>query len=97
MKRTASVKKASRSNASFRKPTRNRSRKPRLLVCLRNDGYEVDLQVGKAYLSLPDREGEKDGFVRVIDESGEDYLYPAEAFLPISLSPVVEKALLLAS
>jgi hypothetical protein len=68
-----------------------------LLICLRNDGYEVDLQVGKAYLSLPDAEGEKEGFVRVIDESGEDYLYPGEAFLPLALSSIVEKALLRAS
>lgn len=97
MRRTASARRASRSNASFRKRFHNQSRKPRLLVCLRNDGYEVDLQVGKAYLSLPDAKGEREGFVRVIDESGEDYLYPAEAFLPISLSAVVEKALLLAS
>ena len=97
MRRMASGKKASRSSASFRRRFRNRPGKPRLLVCLRNEGYEVDLEVGKAYLSLPDAEGEKEGFVRVIDESGEDYLYPREAFLPISLSPVVEKALLRAS
>jgi hypothetical protein len=74
-----------------------RKKSARLLVCLRNDGYEADLQVGKAYLSLPDADGEREGYVRVVDESGEDYLYPAEAFLPVSLSREVELALQRAS
>ena len=97
MRHTVSGKKPSRSSATYRKPLRKRARNPRLLLCLRNDGYEVDLQVGKIYLSLPDAEGEKDGFVRVIDDSGEDYLYPREAFQPVAISSTVKKALRRAS
>ncbi len=58
--------------------------KSRFLLCLRNDGEE-DLEPRKIYPFLPDEKAAQEGYVRVIDESGEDYLYPSELFVPISL------------
>lgn len=57
----------------------------RLVLCLRNEGYEVSLERRKIYSSLPDADAAKHGQIRVVDESGEDYLYPAEFFAPIDL------------
>ena len=54
-----------------------------LLLCVRNDGYEASLERRKIYQALPDRDAAKHRQVRVIDESGEDYLYPATFFTPI--------------
>lgn len=55
------------------------------LVCVDNTGYEVSLEPRKLYQTLPDKEGARHGQVRVLDESGEDYLYPAELFARVSL------------
>ena len=52
----------------------------RFVVCLNNEGYEVSLEARKIYWVIPDKLGEEHGLVRVIDESGEDYLYPDIAF-----------------
>lgn len=57
----------------------------RFVICLRNDGYPVSLEPRKVYQVLPDEAALARGFVRVIDESGEDYLYPTEYFVPIEL------------
>lgn len=65
---------------------------PHLLVCVANDGAE-DLQVLKVYRHLPDETAESRGFFRVIDDSGEDYLYPQSAFLPLPLPPSLEQRL----
>lgn len=62
------------------------------VVCLRNDGAE-DLEVRKLYRVLPDDTSARRGYLRVIDESGEDYLYPEELFAPVGLSKEVERAL----
>jgi hypothetical protein len=61
-------------------------------VCIRNDGCD-DLQVRRLYQILPDEVAEASGLIRIIDDSGEDYLYPAENFIPLHLPPAVEKAL----
>jgi hypothetical protein len=66
-------------------------------VCVHNEDYEVSLELRKIYQVLPDALGEKHGLIRVVDESGEDYLYPAKFFLPIELPQKLEKALLVAS
>lgn len=66
-------------------------------VCVNNEGYAASLESRKIYRVLPDVVAEKHGMVRVIDESGEDYLYPATSFLEITLSPVVREALKLAA
>jgi len=67
-----------------------------LVLCVRNDGYEVSLERRKIYQALPDRDAAKHEQIRVIDESGEDYLYPAKFFVPIRLSPPLRKAVLAA-
>jgi hypothetical protein len=54
--------------------------KRQFVVCLRNTGYEVSLERHKTYRVLSDRAGAKHGQLRVVDESGEDYLYPASYF-----------------
>jgi len=65
-------------------------------VCLRNDGYEVSLERRKIYQVLPDLEAAKHRQVRVIDESGEDYLYPQNFFVPIELPQPIRRAVLAA-
>ena len=55
------------------------------VVCVDNQGYEVSLEMRKLYEIVVDFDAEKHGQIRVIDESGEDYLYPAAAFDRISL------------
>jgi hypothetical protein len=52
----------------------------RLVVCIANDGYTASLEPRKLYVSLRDIESEKHGLLRVIDESGEDYLFPKALF-----------------
>jgi len=63
----------------------------RFLVCVYNENYPVSLQILKIYERLPDRQAERDGLVRVIDEDGEDYLYPANFFVPLDLPKDVEE------
>ncbi len=64
------------------------------VVCLRNDGYPASLEVHKIYRILPDLEAEKDGDLRIVDESGEDYLYPKDWFVLIEVPEAVEASLL---
>ena len=64
----------------------------RFAVCIRNGGCE-DLELGKVYEILPDRNAESKDCLRVIDESGEDYLYPEAFFLPLALSRSAERTL----
>ncbi len=66
----------------------------RFAVCVNNAEYPASLELHKIYRVLPDKEAESDGDLRVIDESGEDYLYPAEYFVLMELPQVVEKSLL---
>ena len=65
---------------------------PRFLLCVRNDGYPASLEVRKVYQVVADTSAAERHYVRVIDESGEDYLYPAELFVPIDLPRAVVKA-----
>jgi hypothetical protein len=62
------------------------------VVCIRNDGYAVSLELRKLYEALPDEQATALGQIRVIDESGEDYLYPAEYFAEIELPREVREA-----
>lgn len=64
------------------------------LLCLRNGGAD-DLEPRKIYQVLPDASAARVGHVRVIDESGEDYLYPAEYFVPVKLPAAATKELIL--
>ncbi|MDF0645180.1 MAG: hypothetical protein P0111_14210 [Nitrospira sp.] len=69
----------------------------RFLICVDNKGYTVSLERRKVYLALPDAVALKHGQVRVIDESGEDYLYPKSLFLPITVPQSLRKAILKAA
>jgi len=62
------------------------------VVCVDNSGYPVSLELRKIYLRLPDPSAEEDGFIRIVDESGEDYLYPSRFFVPIQVPEAVERA-----
>jgi hypothetical protein len=66
-------------------------------VCVDNEGYPASLERRKIYVALPDAAAEKHGLIRVVDESGEDYLYPKAFFRPLALSPSLKKAVLAAA
>lgn len=65
----------------------------KFVICLRNKGYEASLEPLKLYRHLQDREAAKLKLLRVIDESGEDYLYPASFFKPIELPQPIRRAI----
>jgi hypothetical protein len=69
----------------------------RLVICLDNSGYEVSLERRKIYVAVPDVKAQKLGQLRVIDESGEDYLYPEEMFVEAELPQAVRRAVLQAA
>ncbi|MGA9770254.1 MAG: hypothetical protein WBV94_14535 [Blastocatellia bacterium] len=66
-------------------------------ICVNNSEYPASLELHKIYRVLPDEDAEQDGDLRVIDESGEDYLYPANYFMTIDLPPDVQRVLLQAT
>ena len=66
----------------------------KFVIYLKNKGYEVSLERPKIYQVLPDPDAAKHRQIRVIDESGEDYLYPESYFTPIELPQPVRKAVL---
>lgn len=68
-----------------------------LVVCVENDGYPASLEKRKIYVAIRDAATEKHGMLRVLDESGEDYLYPKNFFRPIELPQTVKKAVLAAA
>ncbi len=70
---------------------------PYFAVCLNNEGYPASLEVGKLYRVIPDEEAAVHGYIRVIDESGEDYGYSTERFYLVALPQVVEQTLLFAA
>ena len=70
---------------------------PQFGLCLNNEGYPASLEVGKLYRVIPDDEAAAHSYIRVIDESGEDYAYAANRFHLMQLPTAIEKALLSAS
>ena len=60
-------------------------------LCLDNINYTVSLEIRKIYPIIEPYGNDPDGYLRIIDESDEDYIYPAEAFAVLDLSPTVEK------
>ncbi len=70
------------------------SKAKQFAVCIKNEGAEESLDLRKIYEILEDPAAEKRNYVRVIDEEGEDYLYPKAWFLPLDLPHSVEEALL---
>jgi hypothetical protein len=93
MKHMASAEKKTKLNGSS---TKRRS-KMQYVVCIKNEDYPASLELLKLYPVLPDRAAEKAGLRRIIDESGEDYLYPEDYFVDIKLPSAVEKIVRLAS
>jgi hypothetical protein len=65
---------------------------PQFVVCIRNKQYPASLELRKLYQVLPDQGAAKHGQIRVIDESGEDYLYPEEYFIAVELPQSAERA-----
>jgi hypothetical protein len=70
--------------------------RPKFAVCIANDGCD-DLQIWKIYRVVPDPSAAAEDYLRVVDESGEDYLYPSRRFLVVEFSAAVEKKLLAAA
>ncbi len=70
---------------------------PQFVICIKNRDYPASLELRKIYRVVPDDAAAAHKQVRVIDESGEDYLYPADYFVSIRLPQAVEKAVLQAS
>jgi hypothetical protein len=66
---------------------------PRFAICVENAEYPASLELHKTYRVVPDAEAEKDGDLRVLDESGEDYLYPGAYFIVVDLSQEVARTL----
>jgi len=64
--------------------------KSRFVLCIRNDGAD-NLEPRKVYQVLSDRSATREGYARIIDESGEDYLYPAEYFVPVKLPLAISR------
>ena len=70
----------------------------KFVICINNEDYPASLELRKIYRTLPDARAARHGLVRVIDESGEDYLYPTDYFAPIKLpQPVARKVFTIAA
>ncbi len=67
---------------------------PKFAVCINNEGYPASLELRKIYQVVPDEKAAQHNLVRVVDESGEDYLYPERFFVPIELPQAAEEAFL---
>ena len=67
---------------------------PRFVVCVENAEYPASLELHKIYRIVPDADAARDGDLRIVDESGEDYLYPANWFAAVELPRRVKSSLL---
>lgn len=70
---------------------------PQFVVCIKNTDYPASLELRKLYRVRPDAAATKLHQIRVIDESGEDYLYPENYFVPVQLPQAAERAVLRAT
>ena len=70
-----------------------RKKEIQFVICIQNEDCE-DLELGKVYQVLRDESAAKEDYLRVIDESGEDYLYPGKSFIPLALPQTAERTLL---
>ena len=73
---------------------RKRSASPHFAVCVKNTGYPSSLELHKIYRVIPHEDAAEEGDIRVVDESGEDYLYPAKWFAELKLPQEVQKSLM---
>jgi hypothetical protein len=67
-------------------------REHRFAVCVSNDDFPASLEVRKIYEVIPDEAAARHKLVRIVDESGEDYLYPEDYFVPIEIPHAAESA-----
>ena len=96
MKHTASPRKNSSARGTSTRPRKSAVGR-QFAVCVDNDGYEASLERNKIYVVLQDEAAEKDGDLRVVDESGEDYLFSADRFVAIDVPAAVKASLVKAS
>ena len=73
--------------------TKNTKQVPQFAVCINNEGYTASLEVGKLYQVVPDATAATHGYIRVVDESGEDYGYAATRFFPLEVPQALVDAL----
>ncbi len=66
-------------------PKTNEPKRPPYVICLERSSYRIDLQVGKVYRTAAAERNDPPNMARVIDDSGEDYLYPADWFVPVEI------------
>lgn len=71
---------------------RRRANGPDYVVCISNAGYKASLVVRRIYRTITDSDAAKRGLIRVVDESGEDYLFPEKLFAEIAVPKAVERA-----
>ena len=95
MRRMALVERKSNASATLTRAGKKRRRSAvEFAVCVNNSEYPASLELHKIYRVVADEEAPREGDLRIIDESGEDYLYPAEWFVPVELPPRVRGSLL---
>ena len=92
MRRLASVGRKSSGSGILTKTGRHSAAE--FVVCIKNSGYPASLDLHKIYRVVPDEEAIREGDLRIVDESGEDYLYPAEWFAAVKLPRRVRTSLL---
>ena len=97
MKRTALAGKSSSASGTSTRSRRSVVSDRRFVVCIRNDGYEASLERNKIYEIVPDEDAERDGDLRVVDESGEDYLFASDRFVAIEVPAAVRQSVSKAS
>jgi len=97
MKHAALGKRNSSARGSSTRPRKVAAPGRRFAVCVDNSGYEASLERNKIYVVLPDKHAENDGDLRVVDESGEDYLFSADRFVEIAVPSAVRASLLRSS
>ena len=68
----------------------------RFVVCISNEDCKASLEVGKLYRVIPDEEAASHGYIRIVDESGEDYGYTADRFFPLEIPQALADALRIA-
>ena len=94
MKRMASGARTSSARGTSTRARRPRPRTARFAVCVRNARYEASLERNTIYVVIPDEAAERDGDLRVVDESGEDYLFAADRFVAVDVPAAVKASLL---
>ena len=97
MKHTALAKKSSSARGTSTRSRKATATDRQFAVCVDNNGYEASLERNKIYVVLSDKNAESDTDIRVVDESGEDYLFSADRFVAIEVPAAVKASLLKAS